>query len=380
MALAVKHLNDMGGVLGTSLTLLFEDTHGRPEAGVTAVERLRGKQVHAFAGEFHSVVADAIVEPVQHSGLPFVCASATLDTITTRRLSCVFRLAPPQSYGWRVYADFVAAEGFRHAVILQEDNPYWNNGSAAIEARLNEHGVRFTRLVAAAGTANATSWMQQVKALLSRSPAPDILLLMMAYPDPLRSVVGDARTHGLVPPACFLGDPAGRTVFPDWWEIAGSHATQIPFLSYIGPDGLTDRGKQMSGNFERQYGREPTFVALEGYDAILVLAHAFDDAGTTEPGKVLNALRQVRCEGTRGTIRLSTEPTGVVHQQWKWPPVCVVAYTAAHQAPSKAGILWDAERGRVGGDAILARTKSGQTLTTMGKLPRPKTPAALLPQ
>jgi len=360
MALAVKHLNDMGGVLGKSLTLLFEDTHGRPEAGVTAVERLLGKQIHAFAGEFHSVVADAIVEPVQHSGLPFVCASATLDTITTRRLSCVFRLAPPQSYGWRVYADFVAAEGFRHAVILQEDNPYWNNGSAAIEARLNEHGVRFTRLLAAAGTANATSWMRQVKALLSRSPAPDILLLMMAYPDPLRSVVGDVRTHGLVPPACFLGDPAGRTVFPDWWEIAGTHATQIPFLSYIGVSGLADRGKQMSADFEKRYGREPTFVALEGYDAVLVLAHAFDDAGTTEPEKVLNALRQVRREGTRGTIRFSTEPTGVVHQQWKWPPVSVVAYSCAHQALSRADVLWDAERGHVGATQSLRAGRRGK--------------------
>jgi ABC-type branched-subunit amino acid transport system substrate-binding protein len=353
MSLAVKHLNDMGGVLGKSLTLLFEDTHGRPEAGITAVERLLGKQVHVFAGEFHSAVATAIVELVQHSGLPFVCASATLDAITTRRLSCVFRLAPPQSYGWRVYADFVAAEGFRHAVALQEDNPYWNNGSAAIEARLNEQGVRLTRLVAAAGTANAASWMRQVKALLSRSPAPDILLLMMAYPDPLRAVVGEARTHGLVPPACFLGDPAGRTVFPDWWEIAGTHATQIPFLSYIGPDGLTDRGRQVSADFERQYGREPTFVALEGYDAILVLAYAFDDAGTTEPGKVLNTLRQVRREGTRGTIGFSTEPKGVIHQQWKWPPVSVVAYRRAHQPLSRADVLWDAQRGRVSGTQSL---------------------------
>lgn len=348
MALAVKQLNDMGGVLGKSLTLLFEDTHGHPEVGVTAVERLLEKQVHAFAGEFHSVVADAIVEPVQLSGLPFVCASATLDTITTRRLSCVFRLAPPQSYGWRVYADFLAAAGFRHAVALQEDNPYWKNGSGAIEARLNEHGGQFTRLLAAAGTADATSWMPQVQALLSVPPAPDILLLMMAYPDPLRSVVSDARAHGLVPPACFLGDPAGRTVFPEWWEIAGTLATQIPFLSYIGVGGLTDRGKRMSADFERQYRREPTFVALEGYDAILVLADAFDDAGTTEPDKVLKALRQVRQEGTRGTITFLTEPTGVVHQQWKWPPVSVVAYTSAHQTLSRAHVLWDAERGHVG--------------------------------
>jgi ABC-type branched-subunit amino acid transport system substrate-binding protein len=346
MALAVKHLNDTGGILGRPLALIFEDTHGLPDAGIAAVERLLEKQVHAFAGEFHSVVADAIVKPIQDSGYPFVCASATLDNITTRRLSCVFRLAPPQSYGWRVYADFLAAEGFRHVVGLQEDNLYWNNGSAIIEARLNEHGVRFTRLLMTPGVVNTESWMQQVKALLSTCPAPDILLLMVAYPDPLRSVVGEVHANDLVPHVCFLGDPAGRTVFPDWWEIASTKTTQVPFLSYLGQGGLTDKGKHMAVDFEKQYEREPTFVAFEGYDAILVLAHAFATTGTTEPEKVLNALRHVEVRGTRGTISFTTEPVGVVHQQWKWPPVSVVAYSSTHQAGSKVDLLWDAEHGK----------------------------------
>lgn len=145
MTLAVKRLNASGGMLGRRLTLLFEDTHGRPEAGAAAIKKLLGEQIHAFAGEFHSVVADAIVELVQRSGLPFVCASATLDAITARRLSCVFRLAPPQSYGWRAYADFLASAGFQHVVALQEDNQYWNGGSRTIAARLHELGVYTSR-------------------------------------------------------------------------------------------------------------------------------------------------------------------------------------------------------------------------------------------
>jgi hypothetical protein len=116
----------------------------------------------------------------------------------------------------------------------------------------------------------------------------------------------------------------------------------------------------MSADFEKRYGREPTFVALEGYDAILVLARAFGDAGTTEPEKVLNALRQVGREGTRGTIGFSTEPTGVVHQQWKWPPVSVVAYSSAHQVLSRADVLWDAERGHVGGPQSLRSGRLGK--------------------
>lgn len=345
MSLAVQQLNGSGGVLGSQLTLLFEDTHGRPEAGMAAVERLLGESVHALAGEFHSVVADAIVESVQRSGLPFVCASATLDDITARRLDFVFRLAPPQSYGWAVYADFLASQGFRHVVALQEDNLYWNNGSRAIEARLRKLGVRFTRLSVAPGLADARSWIRQVQAKQSDSPVPDILLLLMAYPEPLRAVVRETHNHGLVPPACFLGDPAGRTVFPDWWEIAGTDAIQVPFLSYTRPDRPTGNGKRISMDFKKQYGREPTFVAFEGYDSVLVLARAFEDAGTTEPPNVCEALRHMELEGTRGTIKFSTEREGVVHQQWKWPPVCVVAYGHARQAFSEADLLWDAEHG-----------------------------------
>jgi len=353
MNLAMQQLNDSGGVLSRQLTLLFEDTQGRPAAGIAAVARLLDEKVHALAGEFHSVVADAIVEPVQRCGLPFVCASATLDDITARRLSFVFRLAPPQSYGWAVYADFLASQGFRHVVTLQEDNLYWNNGSKAVEARLGKLGVRFTRLSVAPGLADATSWIGQVKAMQSDSPVPDFLLLLMAYPEPLRAVVREAHKHGLVPPACFLGDPAGRTVFPDWWEITASDAIQIPFLSYARPDRPTGNGKRVSMEFIKQYGREPTFVAFEGYDSVLVLARAFEDAGTTEPPKVLDALRRVELEGTRGTIRFSTERDGVVHQQWKWPPVCVVAYSHACQAFSEADLLWDAEHGHTIGTKSL---------------------------
>jgi ABC-type branched-subunit amino acid transport system substrate-binding protein len=353
MNLAVQQLNDSGGVLSRELNLLFEDTQGRPEAGVAAVGRLLNERVHALAGEFHSVVADAIVEPAQRSGLPFICASATLDDITARRLDFVFRLAPPQSYGWAVYADFLAAQGFRHVVALQEDNFYWNNGSKVVEARLGKSAVRFTRLSVAPGLADAMSWIRQVKAMQSDSPVPDILLLLMAYPEPLRSVVVEARSHGLVPPVCFLGDPAGRTVFPDFWEIAGSDAIQIPFLSYARPDRPTGNGKRVSIDFMKQYGREPTFVAFEGYDSVLVLARAFEDAGTTEPPKLRDALRRVELEGTRGTIRFSTERDGVVYQQWKWPPVCVVAYSHARQAFSQADLLWDAEQGHAIGTKSL---------------------------
>ncbi|HEY6364124.1 MAG TPA: ABC transporter substrate-binding protein [Candidatus Binatia bacterium] len=348
MTLAVEHINGSGGVLGRPLTLLFEDTQGRPEVGLAAVEKLLGERVHVFAGEFHSVVADNIVESIQRSSIPFLCASATMDSVTARRLSVVFRLAPPQSYGWSVYADCLASHGFQHVVALQEDNPYWNGGSRVIEARLHSLGVRFTRLPLTAGSTDVAVCIRQVQGMRSEHSAPDILLMHVAYPEPFVSLAREASERGLVPPACFLGDPAGRVACQDQWGVVGTDATSVPFLSYMRSEHPTEEGQRLAKEFKGRFGREPTFVAYEGYDSVLVVARACADAGTVDPGAVCNSLRSISVRGSRGTIQFSTEPDGVVHQQWKWPPVCVVAYARPQQTFAEADLLWDTEHGDSG--------------------------------
>lgn len=337
MTLAVTNLNQGPGVLGRQVVLQFEDTRGEPQAGIDAVTRLAASGVHAFAGEFHSMVTDAIIEPIEQTGLPFVCASATMDSLTARRASCLFRLSAPQSLGWNVYADFLLAEGVRHAAVLQDDNAYWNNGPSIIERKLTDAGARCTRISTRVGEAASGAWLTQLGRLI---PAPDCALLLMGYPEPLGSVFRALRTGGLAGDHLVIGDPAGRVAGPDWPDVAGPADHTVPYLAYVEPGNLTGIGRQVATQFKAKTGRDPTFVALEGYDAILVLAHAFDMAATTEPAAVLAALRAGAVPGTRGSIRFKTEPEGVAHQQWTWPPVSVVAHAPSGRSGPGARLLW----------------------------------------
>ena len=93
--------------------------------------------------------------------------------------------------------------------------------------------------------------------------------------------------------------------------------------------------------FEREYGREPSFVALEGYDSILVLAAAIKEAGSIDRADVCHALRHIGIPGTRGVIQFATESDGVVHQQWKWAPTLVTAFAHPYQRFSDCDILWE---------------------------------------
>ncbi len=203
MTAAVDRLNAGGGVLRRRLALAFEDSAGRPDAGVAAIARLVARGVCVLAGEFHSVVADAMVVPIDRTGIPFVCASATLDTITTRRLPGIFRLSPAQSHSWSIFADYLLGTRVGHVIALLDDSAYWAAGAA------------------------------------------------------------------------------------------------------------------------------------------LAVAAAIEAAGSTEPTAVAEALRSVRTAGTRGEIRFSTTAEPPVHQQWRWPPVCLLAQRAAGRPLTAAQVLFD---------------------------------------
>jgi ABC-type branched-subunit amino acid transport system substrate-binding protein len=320
--LAVQTINAAGGVRGQPLELIIKDTKGNSAAGVDAISGLSEQGVHAVVGEFHSVVATAIAKQLGGEGFPIVFSSPTLDAITALRHGRVFRLTLPQSRGWRIYAAALAAQGVKHAIALIESSIYWGAGAQVLETRLQESGVGLTRIPWEPGPQT----FERIRHLAS-SFAPAALLLLVNYPEPLASIMSELRSERRAGLVCC--DPAGRAVLPDWWDVVGDDGIGVPFLAYQHPGELASAGHRMADAFARQHGRQPTFVALEGYDSVIAVLTAIEIARGAEPNNLCEALRHCAIQGTRGEIRFSTDPTGSVHQQWTWPPSTVVAFRKA---------------------------------------------------
>lgn len=338
MELAVQDVNVDGGIGGRQLELAFEDTHGDPDAGVEALRRLHAAGACALVGEFHSVVANALAEEADRMAIPYLCSSATLDAITARRSPYVFRLAPPQSRGWRIYADFLLAQGFRQVIEIIREDRYWTSGADVIRRRLEPTGVRVTRVPV--DPEDAASTIARRTGALAGPESRSIALLLVGYPQPLEGIVRALADRGLLTGSLALGDPAGRAIFPDWWETAGEHGATASFLSYQLPGELSQTGLKAAEAFRGHQGREPSFVALEGYDTIAVITHALERTPDLSAGSICAALRAVAAPGTRGLIRFGIEPAGAVHQQWAWPPICVAARGAPGRALSEADVVW----------------------------------------
>jgi ABC-type branched-subunit amino acid transport system substrate-binding protein len=311
--LAARDVNDAGGISGMPLELVVRDTAADPQRAETVVEELAGLGVAALAGEYHSVVARAAAAKADALGVPFLCSSAVLDVLTEEPTDWVARIAPAQSRGWRIYADFLLKAGHSRIAVAIQPSVYWASGTRVLRDHLSARGGSVVELDM------STLTPEGVCDALVDSGAT-VLLLLVGFPGPAVSIVqavrGDRRLADVL-----IGAPAGQPELEEWLTLLGDDGATVPFLRYL-PERLTPLGERVEADLSEQLGGAFSFVAFEGYDTIAVLASVLRDQGS-ERSRIAEAWPAVVVEGTRGEIRFSRVP-GIGVWQWAWPPIQVV--------------------------------------------------------
>ncbi|MEU6985181.1 ABC transporter substrate-binding protein [Streptomyces sp. NPDC046324] len=322
LELGVGDVNAAGGIAGRPLELVVRDTAADPRRAAAAVDELAGLGVAAVVGEYHSVVARAAAARADALGLPFLCSSAVLDALTEEPTDWVARLAPPQSHGWRIYADFLIGAGHGRIAVAAEPSVYWASGARILRDRLAPRGGTVVELDMR--ELGPTAVCDEV--VEHRATA---LLLLVGNPEPavsiVRAVRRDERLAGLL-----IGAPAGQPEFAAWARLLGDDGAAVPFLRYL-PERLGPLGARVGTALRERLAEAPSFVAFEGYDTIAVLADVLRSHGENgaEAGhgagraRTAEAWPRVAVEGTRGEIRFSRTP-GIGVWQWDRAPIHVV--------------------------------------------------------
>ncbi|MFD9824957.1 ABC transporter substrate-binding protein [Streptomyces violascens] len=313
LELGVREVNDAGGIGGRPLELVVRDTAADPEKAAAAVDELAGLGVAALAGEYHSVVARAAASRADALGLPFLCSSAVLDALTDRPTDRVARLAPAQTHGWRIYADFLLGAGHRRTAVATQPSVYWASGTRILRDHLAPRGGTVVELDTGALTPEAVC-----DALVDSGATA--LLLLVGHPDPAVPVVTAVRRDQRLA-EILIGAPAGQPEFTSWAALLGDDGAAIPFLRYL-PERLGPLGARVEAALRERLGEAPSFVAFEGYDTVAVLAEVLRSHGT-DRSRIAASWPCVAIEGTRGKIRFSRTP-GISVWQWAWTPVQVV--------------------------------------------------------
>jgi ABC-type branched-subunit amino acid transport system substrate-binding protein len=313
LELSVREVNDAGGIVGRPLELVVRDTAADPHRAAAAVDELARLGVVALAGEYHSVVARAAAARADALGLPFLCSSAVLDALTEQPTKWVARLAPPQSRGWQIYADFLLSAGHSRIAVAVQPSVYWASGVRILRDYLAARGgiVIELDMHALALTAVCDELVD------NRATA---LLLLVGHPEPAVSIVKSVR-HDQRLAEIMIGAPAGQPEFAEWAMLLGDDSAAIPFLRYR-CERLSPLGSRLEMLLHERLAEAPSFVAFEGYDTVAVLADVLRSHGV-DRGRIAESWPHVAVEGTRGQIQFSRRP-GISVWQWAWAPIQVV--------------------------------------------------------
>ena len=299
--LAIKHLNQGGGVLGRPVGFAVGDTTSDPEKAVEQARRLiEIEGVHAIVGPNSSAnalpVAERVIGP---AGIPAISFSASSPRLTEAAdRDFLFRTVLSDVAQGPVLARITGERGGGNVGLLYVDDA-WGKGLAA----------SFT-----------TAWKGKLKAVAfsrGRSTFLDALresasegaeaLVVIAFETDAKTMVQEALAHGIYRTFTF-GDAAKRPYLVR--SIGGDRLGGM----YGSGGGLattvrTASSRAWDAAYVTEYGSLPVFAYVrEAYDATIALALAAQAAGSVDGTAIRDRLRTI---GTRPGVVVTAGPKGV---------------------------------------------------------------------
>ena len=337
---AVADVNAAGGVLGKQVELIVEDTQGRPPTGATVVENLiTNDYVVAAAGEYHSSVCKAEIEVFHQHGIPFVIGSCWSDALTDAGYDEVFRTSVYSSKLAENMVAVMAANGIKKAASLVEDTDYGIGIAKNIENAIKKLNadIDFQYEVVEKTSKDFVPILLKYKTQVK----PEVLIVAVTQPGGFL-ILKQAHEIRFAPTAETLYLDGTCTAQNDkvFWEAVKDAGNYVLMSCPYSPSvKLTDLGEKIKKRYIDKFDRQPNYLPLQGYDAMISLLTAIKNAGSTDSKAIIKALQELKIAGTRGDIEFSQED-GVWHHQWKAVPTFIFQYTKVGQSAGDAAVLF----------------------------------------
>ena len=283
--LALKMVNEKG-VLGRKMELVVEDDQTTNPGAVLAFSRLAGQaDIPAFIGSIRSTQVEAMAPDVLKVGKPMMFGG-TSPTLTRQGNKWLFRCRPNDSYSGKVIAEYGVTDLKKQKwAVVHSSDAFGTNGGKALEEALKAKGV--TPLLMQPYTNNASDFSAVVLAV--RQSGADILGSYFTFESDLGIFARQLRQLGVRIP--WVGSPS----------IVNTTALNLAQAALYGTYGVADyavdatpASKQFGDAYLAAYKLVPDNQSSWTYDAVNLLGLAINTAGSLEPEKIREALRNIK--------------------------------------------------------------------------------------
>ncbi|MFQ6054848.1 MAG: ABC transporter substrate-binding protein [Methanosarcinales archaeon] len=291
--LAIKEVNENGGVLGAKIKLITEDSQTSETAAADAMNKLvKVDKVPAVIGGAGSGISMAMISiAINNEVVQISPASTSPDFTTYPDQDFFFRTAPSDALQGKAMAKLAIKEGYKNVSTFVINNPYGTgfekvfieefeklDGKVINTVRYDAAAVTFDSEVAKASEGN-----------------PEVIMLV-SYPETGSLILKTAYEKGVMENTKWLlseglrSDDLAEMVGKDEkgkYIIAGFKGT-TPDPRVTGP-----AYENFKNAYEKEYGRKVTTFCSNTYDAAAIIALAIEKAGKASGPAIRDAIREV---------------------------------------------------------------------------------------
>lgn len=281
---------------GIDVQLVWEDDTGKPQVGISAMEKLATRDnVAGVVGAYTSAVTNAVAKIAEKYKVPLVNPVASKEEITQQGYKYVYRVSATTGDYASILLDMALSLGKPTSIaILNENTDFGVSGAKSAKAYADAKGIKVAIEEAySPGSPDYRSTLTKVKAA-----NPDIVFMVSYVADAIL-LMRQSREIGLAPMA-FLGAGAGFSTAEFAKEKNISHA--IFSSTQWTPDVSWPGAKAFAERYQKMVGKEPTYHAANAYTAMMIMAEtAAKAAGDRE--KVKEGLDKGSWSGLFGDVK-----------------------------------------------------------------------------
>lgn len=295
--LAVKEINEAGGIAGKQIELSYQDSQGESESAVNAYGKLMdwGMEVSlgcVLSGENASVVAAARDDDVL-----LITPSGSADKCIDGN-DKAFRVCFYDSYQGAAAAQYIKDNNMVDTVgiLYQSDNDYSVGLYNAFVAKCGELGITIAETQTFTSSTN-TDFSTQVSALVSSGVK---LVFIPLYAEEASTFLTQA--HGKFADDVYFFGADGLDGILGKVEQDPTIANNVLMLTPFAADNPAENVQSFVKKYQEAYGATPDQFAADAYDAIYVIKAAVEKAGSTSGAALASALTSLTVEGVTGIM------------------------------------------------------------------------------
>ena len=300
ITLAAEELNDKGGILGRTVSLVPEDDHGTVDGALEVAQSFASRPEIAFViGHTRLRLNADVAQNYEFYGIMCLSPNAANAHSSANTFSLLFENGMSPRQTGRAILELAQRNGWTRLGLLYAKSDHAMRQARQFESMANKHEIR---VPLSFGYEGRGSGIAQHMERWKRELDLDAMVL----------AVDEADTIPLIAACRVIGIDCPFIVVREKPASLNTAASELGTLFFLKQPAPTQATTDLTERCQKTYGHGPKTDTLLGYDALSILAQAITKAGTFVPADVAQSLKGAQIDtSVSGTLRFDEHGTAI---------------------------------------------------------------------